>query len=91
MVRQLFSPYFFISFCILVYWGVTPVTSERSKSYWEMKNNVIFPKGFEATLEWSVDFAKKVKEFADVHGDNLYLMPIKGNLEGYLSGVLGNK
>ena len=74
-----------------VYWGVTPVTSERSKSYWEMKNNVIFPKGFEATLEWSVDFAKKVKEFAYVHGDNLYLMPIKGNLEGYLSGVLGNK
>ena len=74
-----------------VYWGVTPVTSERSKSYWEMKNNVIFPKGFEATLEWSVDFAKKVKEFADVHRDNLYLMPIKGNLEGYLSGVLGNK
>lgn len=71
-----------------VYWGITPITSERSKSYWELKNNVIFPKGFEPTLEWSIEFGRKVKTFAESRGDNLYLMPIKGNLEAYLSGVL---
>lgn len=72
-----------------VYWGVTPVLSERSQSYWELKNNVIFPKGFAPTLEWSIEFSKKVKDFAINRGDNLYLMPIKSNLEEYLSGVLG--
>lgn len=72
-----------------VYWGVTPVLSERSQSYWELKNNVIFPKDFAPTLEWSIEFSKKVKEFAINRGDNLYLMPIKSNLEEYLSGVLG--
>lgn len=71
-----------------VYWGVTPVLSERSQSYWELKNNVIFPKSFAPTLEWSIEFSKKVKEFAINRGDNLYLMPIKSNLEEYLSGVL---
>ena len=72
-----------------VYWGVTPVLSERSQSYWELKNNVIFPKGFAPTLEWSIEFSKKVKDFAINRGDNLYLMPIKSNLEEYLAGVLG--
>ena len=28
-----------------IYWGVSPVLSERSVSYWRNKNNVIFPKG----------------------------------------------
>lgn len=74
-----------------VYWGVTPVASERSKSYWELKNNVIFPKDFETTLEWSIAFGRGVKHFVDSRGDNLYLMPIKGNLQAYLEGVLGSK
>lgn len=72
-----------------VYWGITPVTSERSQSYWEMKNNVIFQKDFQPTLEWSIEFGCKVRDFAKQHGDNLYLMPIRGNLEAYLEGILG--
>jgi len=71
-----------------VYWGITPVTSERSMSYWEMKNNVVFPKGFEPTLEWSIDFGRQVKKFAQERGDNLYLMPIRGNVQAYLEGIL---
>ena len=74
-----------------VYWGVTPVVSERSMSYWELKNNVIFPKDFEPTLAWSISFGRKVKEFVDSSGNNLYLMPIKANLQAYLAGVLGEK
>lgn len=30
-----------------VYWGISPVLSERSINYWRNKNNVIFPKNFE--------------------------------------------
>lgn len=74
-----------------VYWGVTPVASERSMSYWELKNNVIFPRDFEPTLEWSIAFGKKVRGFAESAGDNLYLMPIRGNLRSYLTGILGGQ
>lgn len=72
-----------------VYWGVSPVMSARSQSYWERKNNVVFPHAFEPTLAWSVDFAKKVMAYADREKANVYLMPIKTNLEAYLAGVLG--
>ena len=72
-----------------VYWGVSPVMSARSQSYWERKNNVVFPHAFESTLEWSVDFAKKVMAYAEREKANVYLMPIKTNLEAYLAGVLG--
>lgn len=71
-----------------VHWGVTPVLSERSKGYWEGKNHVIFPKSFEPTLEWSVDFARKVLGFAQRNGNCMYLMPIKSNVKEYLSGIL---
>ena len=72
-----------------VYWGVSPVMSARSQSYWERKNNVVFLHAFEPTLEWSVDFAKKVMAYAEREKANVYLMPIKTNLEAYLAGVLG--
>lgn len=72
-----------------VYWGVSPIMSARSQSYWERKNNVVFPHAFEPTLEWSVDFAKKVMAYAEREKANVYLMPIKTNLEAYLAGVLG--
>ena len=71
-----------------VYWGVSPVLSERSVSYWRMKNNVIFPKDFEPTLEWNIDFARRVIAFAKQHGHNVYMMPIKAKIMPYLEGVL---
>lgn len=72
-----------------VYWGVSPVMSERSQSYWELKNNVVFPKDFKPTLDWSIEFSKRALEFVNKRGANLYLMPIKSNLKAYLQGVLG--
>ena len=73
---------------INVCWGVSPITSERTKSYWERKNHVIFPKKFAPTLEWSVEFARKVLGFAQRNGHCIYLMPIKSNTEAYLRGIL---
>ena len=70
-----------------VYWGVSPVMNSRSQSYWERKNNVVFPQDFRPTLEWSVDFTKKVMDFAEAKGSSLYVMPIKTNLEAYLAGI----
>ena len=59
-----------------VYWGVSPVMSARSQSYWELKNNVVFPRSFRPELEWSIHFARQVREFADRRGDSIYLMAI---------------
>jgi methylenetetrahydrofolate reductase (NADPH) len=63
--------------------------NSRSQSYWERKNNVIFPKDFRPDLTWSVSFAKKVMDFAERTGSSLYVMPIKTNLEAYLAGIFG--
>jgi methylenetetrahydrofolate reductase (NADPH) len=72
---------------IEMFWGVSPVMSTRSESYWELKNNVIFPRGFTPTLEWSIDFSRRVFDFAASHNNSIYMMPIKTNLLPYLQGV----
>lgn len=69
------------------YWGVSPVMTKRSQSYWERKNNVVFPKSFEPTLDWSVDFTRRVMDLAEKNDASLYVMPIKTNLEAYLKGI----
>lgn len=73
------------------YWGVSPVQSVRSVNYWESKNNVVFPKAFAPTLAWNIDFSRRVLEFVEKTGSNIYLMPIKTNLLPYLSGVFSGK
>lgn len=70
-----------------VYWGVSPIESERAKSYWELKNHVVFPRNFEATLAWSIRLARDVRAFAQSRGDSVYLMPIRTELTTYLTGV----
>lgn len=70
-----------------VYWGVAPVTSERSIKYWETKNNVVFPRDFQPTLEWNIAFARRVFRFVEERGANIYFMPIKTSLLSYLAGA----
>ena len=70
-----------------IYWGVSPVLSARSQSYWERKNNVVFPSDFAPTLEWSTDFARQVMQWTRDHDANIYIMPIKTGLQEYLTGV----
>ena len=71
-----------------VFWGISPIQSKTSQSYWEQKNHVVFPKNFEPTFEWSVKFGREVMAHAAQENGNVYLMPIKANLEEYLEGVL---
>ena len=72
---------------IEIYWGLSPVLSQRSQSYWETKNQVVFPKGFEPTLEWSIRFAREVLHEVQGDGGNVYLMPIRAGLDEYLGGI----
>lgn len=71
-----------------IYWGVSPVMGDRSRSYWENRNNAFFPEDFEPTLEWNRNFAKEALAFAKERGDNIYFMPIKTSLKDYLGGIL---
>ena len=70
-----------------VYWGIAPVMSTRSVFYWETKNNVVFPKKFEPTLEWNAHFAREALEVVDKLGSNIYFMPIQMNLERYFTAI----
>ena len=67
-----------------VYWGVSPVTGEGSKLYWETRNRAIFPKSFTPTIDWNVRFGQEVMTFCQKNSFNLYLMPINIDLTNYL-------
>ena len=60
-----------------VYWGVTPITGERSRRYWETKNRAVFPASFSPTLDWSRRFAADALAWARERDANLYFMPIR--------------
>ncbi|MCE5284320.1 MAG: methylenetetrahydrofolate reductase [Pelosinus sp.] len=70
-----------------VFWGVSPVISEKSMSYWETKNNVVFPKSFAPTKDWNMEFAKKAFAYTKATNTNIYFMPMRINIKEYLTGV----
>lgn len=70
-----------------LYIGLSPVVSQLGANYWRTKNNVIFPKDFEPTYAWNIDFAKKAMAIIEKAGANAYFMPIVVDLERYLDGV----
>lgn len=71
-----------------VFWGLSPVVGPRSKSYWEVTNNVIFPQQFEPTLEANIAFAKRALNLIKQTNSNTYLMPLRVKLEKYLPPLL---
>ena len=74
-----------------VYWGVSPVLSARSKGYWERKDKAVFPKDFEPTMKWNVDFALKVTDFISKTNGGLYFMPITIDIADFLPQVFDCK
>lgn len=71
-----------------LYWGVCPVLSEKSRDYWEIRNQAFFPPDFHHDLEWNRGFARRALDFSARHGANLYFMPIRANLRAYLGDLL---
>jgi len=70
-----------------VFWGVSPVLSASSRNYWESRNRAIFPNSFRPELDWNIEFGRRVLGFCRDRGFNLYLMPIKVDIEAYLTGL----
>ena len=70
-----------------VYIGISPVTSEKSQSYWESRNRAYFPGSFRPTFEWNVSYGREVLSFCRGAGVNLYLMPIRIDTRAYLEGL----
>ena len=68
-----------------VFWGISPVIGPKSRSYWETTNHVIFPHDFEPTLEANINFARQMMDVVASAGGNTYLMPLRVNLERYLT------
>ncbi|WP_206059768.1 methylenetetrahydrofolate reductase [Novacetimonas cocois] len=68
-----------------VFWGISPVVGPRSRSYWETTNHVIFPHDFEPTLDANISFARQMMRAVRAQGGNVYLMPLRVNLERYLT------
>jgi methylenetetrahydrofolate reductase (NADPH) len=69
------------------FWGLSPVVSESSRNYWEARNRAVFPRAFRPTLDWNIDFGRRVLDFCQRDGFDLYLMPIKVELDAYLAGL----
>jgi methylenetetrahydrofolate reductase (NADPH) len=74
-----------------VFWGVAPVLNEGNRNYWESRNRAIFPRSFRPGLSWNIEFAREVWNFCGSNSFNLYLMPIKVDLQTYLEGIFGNR
>ncbi|WP_218638941.1 methylenetetrahydrofolate reductase [Paenibacillus sp. FSL H8-0548] len=70
-----------------IFWGVSPVVSESSRRYWETRNHVVFPKDFQPTLEWNIEFSKQALAYTKQTNSNIYFMPIKVDLQAYFDGV----
>jgi len=70
-----------------VFWGISPVTSEKSLNYWETKNNVVFPQEFQPNLAWNIQFARRALDFVRQTNSNIYFMPIRTDINQYLQGI----
>lgn len=71
-----------------VFWGISPIYSDTSRSYWENKNSVVFPSDFEATETWNIHFGRKMLAKIRQHDGNVYFMPIRADVKGYLHALL---
>jgi len=70
-----------------VFWGTSPVLSEKNKHYWESRNRALFPRSFLPDLYWNITFARQAMDYCKRNNFNLYLMPMKTEIETYLSGI----
>ncbi|WP_198244393.1 methylenetetrahydrofolate reductase [methane-oxidizing endosymbiont of Gigantopelta aegis] len=68
--------------------GLSPITTESSKHYWEVKNKVQFPANFRPDYDWNITFANQAIQLAKETGNNIYFMPIRIDLEKYFSKIV---
>jgi methylenetetrahydrofolate reductase (NADPH) len=71
-----------------VFWGVSPVLSEKNRSYWETTNQAIFAADYQYTMDFNQSFARAVMSRISGHRSHAYFMPIRTNSVAYLEGIL---
>lgn len=71
-----------------MWWGVTNVTTEGSANYWASRNNAVFPRSFDLSLEWNRRLAADALAFARERGQHVYFQPIRTDITEYLGGIL---
>lgn len=69
------------------YVGISPIVSNASMNYWEVKNQVRFPAGFRPDYDWSIEFANAMMAEAASAGLNVYFMPIRIDLDRYFQAI----
>ncbi|MEN9359989.1 MAG: hypothetical protein RL095_1524 [Verrucomicrobiota bacterium] len=73
---------------IRVHWGLSPVLGDKSRAYWENRNNAVFPRGFQPTLEWNRNFARQALAAIRDMDQDAYFMPIRCPIQDYLKEIL---
>ena len=73
---------------VTVFWGVSPVLTEKSHAYWVKRNRAIFPDHFDCTMEWNREFARHALDFAGQRNDHIYFMPVRVDAAEYLQGIV---
>lgn len=70
-----------------VFWGISPVLSDKSQSYWEATNKAIFAADYQHTLEFNQSFARSFLSRLSGDHAHAYFMPIRTNTVAYLEGI----
>jgi methylenetetrahydrofolate reductase (NADPH) len=65
--------------------GLSPVTKQNSRDYWETTNKVVFPPNFKFDLENNCILHRKLLKQIEAAGKDAYLMPFTNSTEKYLS------
>jgi len=72
-----------------VFWGISPVLSEKSRSYWEATNQAVFAADYQHTMEYNQRFARSFLDRLSGDRSHVYFMPIRTDTVMYLEGILG--
>ncbi|MGB0371290.1 MAG: methylenetetrahydrofolate reductase [Opitutales bacterium] len=73
-----------------IFWGVSPVMSEKSKAYWIDVNRALFPRDFEFSVEGNQRLAREILAEVRKNEDSIYFMPIRMDANEYLGGILSH-
>lgn len=68
-----------------IFFGFSPVITEKSKAYWENVNNATFPKDFQLTYGWNENLFQEILEFVISNKSNMYIMPINIDLKRFFN------
>lgn len=71
-----------------VFWGISPVLSDKSRSYWEATNQAIFAADYQHTMEFNQSFARAFLSRLSSQHSHAYFMPVRTNTVAYLEGIL---